>query len=61
MRNITQLPPLSFLDGLEGGTDQDSVVIGSYPRSGNTLLRAYIEKMSGLVTGSDCDITKKLN
>jgi len=33
----------------------------SYPRSGNTLLRAYMEKIMGLVTGSDCDITKKLN
>ena len=33
----------------------------SYPRSGNTLLRAYLEKIMGLVTGSDCDITKKLN
>lgn len=61
MQNIQQLAPLAFLDGLEGGTDQDSVIIGSYPRSGNTLLRAYLEKISGLVTGSDCDITKKLN
>lgn len=33
----------------------------SYPRSGNTLLRAYLEKIMGLITGSDCDITKKLN
>lgn len=33
----------------------------SFPRSGNTLLRAYLEKMMGLTTGSDCDITKKLN
>lgn len=35
--------------------------MSSYPRSGNTLLRAYLERMMGLVTGSDCDITKKLN
>jgi len=61
MVNLNKLAPLKFLDGMEGGTDQDSVVIGSYPRSGNTLLRAYLEKVSGLVTGSDCDITKKLN
>ena len=46
---------------MEGGTDQDSVVLSSYPRSGNTLLRAYLEKILGLVSGSDCDITKKLN
>lgn len=37
------------------------MVIASYPRSGNTLLRAYLEKVTGLVSGSDCDITKKLN
>ena len=30
----------------------------SFPRSGNTLLRAYLEKIMGLTTGSDCDITK---
>lgn len=61
MQQIEELPSLKFLDGLEGGTDQDSVVISSYPRSGNTLLRAYLEKITGLVSGSDCDITKKLN
>ena len=33
----------------------------SFPRSGNTLLRAYLEKIMGLTSGSDCDITKKLN
>lgn len=59
--SVARLPPLKFLNGLEGGTDQDSVVIASYPRSGNTLLRAYLEKVTGLVSGSDCDITKKLN
>lgn len=58
---VTELANLAFLDGLEAGTDQDTVVIASYPRSGNTLIRAYIEKISGIVSGSDCDITKKLN
>ena len=33
----------------------------SFPRSGNTMLRAYLEKIMGLTSGSDCDITKKLN
>ena len=58
---VTKLPNLAFFDGLETGTDQDSVVISSYPRSGNTLLRAYTEKITGIVSGSDCDINKKLN
>lgn len=35
--------------------------MSSFPRSGNTLLRAYLEKIMGLTSGSDCDITKKLN
>ena len=35
--------------------------MASYPRSGNTLLRAYLEKIMGLTSGSDCDILKKLN
>ena len=58
---IKELAKLAFLDGLETATDQDSVVLASYPRSGNTLLRGYLEKVTGLVSGSDCDITKKLN
>jgi hypothetical protein len=41
--------------------DQDTVIMTSFPRSGNTLLRAYLEKIMGLTSGSDCDITKKLN
>ena len=46
---------------MEDGNDLDTVIMSSYPRSGNTLLRAYLERIMGLVTGSDCDITKKLN
>ena len=57
------LPPLQFLDGRSTNEDfeHDSVIMSSYPRSGNTLLRAYLEKIMGLVSGSDCDISKKLN
>ena len=33
----------------------------SFPRSGNTILRAYVEKIKDLTSISDCDITKKLN
>lgn len=49
------------MDGEDQTDDLDTVVMTSYPRSGNTLLRAYLEKIMGLITGSDCDITKKLN
>jgi len=55
-------PEFFFLDiNQQQAIDQDTVIMASYPRSGNTNLRAYMEKVMGLTTGSDCDITKKLN
>lgn len=56
-----QLPQPHFFNGEDTTDELDTVVMTSYPRSGNTLLRAYLEKIMGLITGSDCDITKKLN
>lgn len=31
----------------------EKVVLTSYPRSGNTLLRKYLEDITGVITGSD--------
>lgn len=57
-----QLEIMKFVDTkIEEDIDQDTVIMVSFPRSGNTLLRGYLEKIMGLTTGSDCDITKKLN
>lgn len=58
---ITSLPATRYLTDKSDEVDQETCILASYPRSGNTLLRAYLEKMMGLVTGSDCDIEKKLN
>lgn len=58
---ITSLPSTKYLTDKSDEVDQETCILASYPRSGNTLLRAYLEKMMGLVTGSDCDIEKKLN
>eukprot|EP00356_Strombidium_inclinatum_P010127 CAMPEP_0170495226 /NCGR_PEP_ID=MMETSP0208-20121228/15087_1 /TAXON_ID=197538 /ORGANISM="Strombidium inclinatum, Strain S3" /LENGTH=293 /DNA_ID=CAMNT_0010771385 /DNA_START=81 /DNA_END=963 /DNA_ORIENTATION=+ len=59
---VLQKPEYHFLDVERGESlEQDTVIMASYPRSGNTLLRAYLEKIMGLTSGSDCDITKKLN
>jgi len=60
---ITALPELHFLSGSEDqdSIEQDSIILNSYPRSGNTLLRGYLERIMGIPTGSDCDISKKLN
>ena len=58
---VDELPEKSFFDGLEKMGDQDGVIMASYPRSGNTLLRGYIEKIMGVVTGSDTDTSHSLN
>lgn len=39
----------------------EKVILTSYPRSGNTLLRKYLEDITGIVTGSDWDVKRKLN
>ena len=37
----------------------EKVTITTYPRSGNTLIRKYIEDITGIVTGSDTDFGSK--
>ena len=55
-------PEKKFLDINQAeDVQQDTTIMVSFPRSGNTFLRAYLEKIMGLTSGSDCDITKKLN
>ena len=57
VEGIEKLPEIKFLDMEAGETnDQDTVMMASFPRSGNTLLRAYLEKIMGLSTGSDTDL-----
>ena len=58
---VSEKPGMKFLSLEQEAPDQDTVIMVSFPRSGNTLLRAYLEKIMGLTSGSDCDITKKLN
>lgn len=62
---IMDPPPLKFLDVSkltpEEKERQDLVMLASYPRSGNTLLRAYIEKITGLATGSESSLGGSLN
>lgn len=56
------LPTVRYLDNSDKSSeDQDTILLVSYPRSGNTLLRSYLEKVTGLATGSDSDVHKKLN
>jgi hypothetical protein len=38
-----------FLDG----ESIDNVIFASFPRSGNTFTRKYLESITGIVTGAD--------
>ena len=39
----------------------EKVILTSYPRSGTTLSRKYIENLTRIYTGSDCDVRRPLN
>lgn len=57
-----ELPDIHFFDGKASAHDDlDRVVMTSYPRSGNSMLRATLERIMGIVTGSDADIRAKLH
>ena len=45
---------LRFLDGTDMATD--SVVFQSWPRTGNSMLRRYLEDVTGIFTGADGNI-----
>ena len=38
----------------------DKVLLCSFPRSGNTLFRSYMERVTRIITGSDCNRSRKL-
>mmetsp|Transcript_23706 Transcript_23706/g.37864 ORF Transcript_23706/g.37864 Transcript_23706/m.37864 type:complete len:414 (-) Transcript_23706:2276-3517(-) len=40
---------------------ENRVALASYPRSGNSLLRSLIERLTGVFTGSDGDPRRELN
>jgi len=62
VEGIDALPEIKFLDeDAKEELDQDTVMMASFPRSGNTLLRGYLEKIMGLTSGSDTDIKAALN
>ena len=44
-----------------GKQHDETIVLVSYPRSGSTKLRTLLEKIMGMVQGSDADLSKKLN
>jgi hypothetical protein len=62
-KEISSPEYVSFLDYNRdpSKTLNHSTLLTSYPRSGNTLIRTYIEKITGIFTGSDCDKRRNLN
>jgi len=52
-----KLPDPHFFDGKANLMDDlDRIVMTSFPRSGNSLLRAVLERVMGIVTGSDAGV-----
>ena len=56
-----ELLNMQFFDGSTGNFDHDFIILASYPRSGNTMSRAYIERVMGIPTGSDAEISIPLS
>lgn len=52
---------LNELDGMTEPALIEKVILTSYPRCGNTLLRTYLEQLSNIYTGSDCDLRRPMN
>jgi hypothetical protein len=57
--------PVGFLEEKdEGAADEEpieKIILTSYPRCGNTLLRTYLEQLTRIYTGSDCDLRRPMN
>jgi len=49
------------LDGVIDPKPQEKIILTSYPRCGNTLMRSYLEQLSRVFTGSDCDLRRPMN
>ena len=55
-----ELPKMHYFDGKGIMKGQDNVMMASYPRSGNTMLRSFLDRVLGVPTGSEADNTKGL-
>ena len=60
---LLSTPTESDISFLSHSIDNPSekVLLTSYPRSGNTLMRRYLETLTRTFTGSDCDLRRPLN
>lgn len=64
-RDIIKPEDLNFLstetDGMSDIATLEKIILTSYPRCGNTLLRTYLEQLTNIYTGSDCDLRRPMN
>lgn len=48
-------------DGMTDPGLVEKVILTSYPRCGNTMLRSVLEELTRIYTGSDCDLRRPMN
>jgi hypothetical protein len=48
-------------DGMTDPEPVEKVLLTSYPRCGNTMLRSVLEELTRIYTGSDCDLRRPMN
>lgn len=52
-KTATELPECKIFDPKASVIQPDSISMASYPRSGNTLMRTWVERVTGIWSGSD--------
>lgn len=52
-KNLAEIPDFSGQAKFLSGCRSQAISYTSYPRSGNTFLRKYLENITGVATGSD--------
>ncbi len=57
----SSLPELRVFDHKNTIVQPDTISMASYPRSGNTLLRTWVERITGIYSGSDGNNTAALH
>ena len=56
-KTVKELMEVGYCDEEEAKEyDQETVILASFVRSGNSLSRGSLEKLTGIMTGSDCPL-----
>jgi len=60
-KDVNEIPAIGLCDPVAAKeNDQETVILASYIRSGNSLTRGIVERLTGLYTGSDGALGIKL-